>query len=60
MEQLEPDFREVERARDLPPDEPYGDREADYWDAEQEDDDPLHGPREDVPADVLNLLDEDA
>jgi ABC-type ATPase with predicted acetyltransferase domain len=24
MEQTEQDFREVERARDLPPDEPYG------------------------------------
>jgi len=38
-EQSEQDFREIERARDLPPDELYGDREADYWDAEEEDDD---------------------
>jgi len=37
-EQTEQDFRDIERARDLPPDEPYGNTEANYWDAEEEDD----------------------
>jgi hypothetical protein len=38
-EQSEQDFRDIERDRELPPDEPYGDREADYWDAGPEEDD---------------------
>lgn len=39
-EQTEQDFREIERARDLPPDEPDWDedRPVDWWDEEEADD----------------------